>query len=40
MTHTEFVRMLEEDNGAYILEDITDQLKEQYQEELDQTGAL
>ena len=40
MTHSEFVRMLDEDAGAYILEDITDQLKEQYQDELEETGAL
>jgi hypothetical protein len=30
MTHSEFVRMLEEESGAYILEDLTEQLREIY----------
>lgn len=40
MTHSEFVRMLEEDSGAYILEDLTEQLREIYQDQLEQTGFL
>jgi hypothetical protein len=40
MTHSEFVRMLDEDAGAFILEDLTDQLKDLYQDELEKTGAF
>ena len=34
LTHSEFLNLLEVDHGAFILEDVTDRLKETYQNEM------
>lgn len=40
MTQSEFGRLLEDQGGEVILEDVTDRLKDAYQLELSHDGAL